>query len=118
MFVELINTIQDFVDTAIVEIIFTAIMTYGGWLARWFFRTRESREALHSAIHTGVGMITNEIFDLARPEHADRSDGVLIDKVVAYARGSVPDSIKWLKADDVTMRNMAKAYINAKRFGD
>lgn len=111
----IINNVQDYTDAFLVELAFTALMTYGGFLTRWFFRTRESRDALHSALGTGVNMITDQIFDLARKDAHKQSDGQMVDSIVAYTKQSVPDAIKWLKPNDNVLRKMAKGYLNAAK---
>ena len=98
----------DFVDPYIAEAIWTALLTYFGWVFRWIAKTKESRAALHSALHTGVDKVT-DLLAVAILKHplaftVDQYAGTVADHVFA----SVPDALKFLMGQPWFMRLIGK----------
>lgn len=92
----MLDQIFDYLDPHIAEAIWTLIGTYFGWVFRWVLRTRESRDALHRAIQTGIDKVT-DLLVIAILNHplgftVDRFIGTVADHVF----DSVPDALKFL----------------------
>lgn len=104
----MIDRALDFADPYIAEAIWTAIATYFGWVFRWIARTKESRAALHSALHTGVDKVTDllAVAILKNPVGftVDRFAGTVADHVFA----SVPDALRFLMGQAWFMRLLGK----------
>tara|TARA_R110000850_G_scaffold233967_3_gene358861 strand:+ start:3873 stop:4244 length:372 start_codon:yes stop_codon:yes gene_type:complete len=101
-------------DQYIVEGILALIATYGGFLGRWLLRTKESRLALHSALMTGVSLVSGKIYARVfdTPEKVDYAD--LVDELVDYVELSVPDALKFLRPSRDQLELMAQSYIVPK----
>lgn len=110
----MIDSIFDFLDPHITELIWTAIGTYFGWVFRWIFKTKESREALHRALGTGVDLVTDALVKMILTNPAGVAADQLAGVVVDYAKGSVPDALKWLLPSQTQLVEMATAKLNAK----
>ena len=110
----MLDRIFDFADPHITELIWGALATYFGWVFRWIFKTRESRDALHRALGTGVDLVTDALVKMILTNPAGIAADKLAGTVVDYARGSVPDAIKWLLPSEAQLIKMAEAKLNAK----
>lgn len=90
----------------IIELVSLALAAILAWLAAWLklkFKIdieAKHREALHSALMTGVRLA------LAR-YGATASKGVVLGAAVDYAREAVPDAIKSLKVPDAKLSEIA-----------
>lgn len=104
----MIDSALDFADPYIAEAIWTALATYFGWVFKWIARTKESRDALHRALHTGVDKVTDllAVAILKNPLAftVDRFAGTVTDHVFA----SVPDALKFLMGQPWFMRLLGK----------
>lgn len=110
----MIDRVFDFADPYIAELIWGFIATYYGWVFRWIFKTRESRDALHRALGTGVDLVTDALVRMILTNPAGIAADKLAGTVVDYARGSVPDALKWLLPSEAQLIKMAEAKLNAK----
>lgn len=94
--------------TALVMTVVTGLLTWVSvWLKARFQIEIEARhrEALHSALETGVTRVLDKLATLPQVREADAA----IREVVVYAQGSVPDAIKALAPSTAQLRNMAVA---------
>ncbi len=100
----MIDKTLDFLDPYLVEIIWTAIVLPILDRFRWIARTKESRDALHRALRTGVDRVTDALalIVIANPLgfKVDQLAGQVADHVFA----SVPDAIKFLLTKGWFMR--------------
>ncbi len=110
------DRILDLADPYIAEAIFTLLVTYFGWAFKSIFKTKQSQESLHSALNTGVDMITDLLAHSASAAtgKVDVIADQMISEVVDYTRLSVPDAIKHLKPTTVQLRKMAIAKIRGR----
>ena len=100
--------IIEVIEPHIVEAIFAFIMAHFGWFTRNFFKTRESQRNLHLAIGTGVNYALDAVL-------SNSSLNKAMEQVTEYVEHSVPDSIRFLKADREQIDRMAVAAISARR---
>lgn len=70
------------------------------------------REALHSALMTGVMAGLRGLTNSGDPATVIGQKNMLIDKAVAYAKDSVPDAMKKLKPKDFVLRQLAESKLN------
>lgn len=127
MFDILQNTIQPYIVEALVGV---GLLVLG-----WFNRNKPAmeraeiearhRDALHSALNTGVGLILDTIqkhpaiaaVDAPLGSVAERVKAALpadvIDKVIGYVHGSVPDALRELAPSEQQLELMARAKLNA-----
>lgn len=110
----MLDKLTDFLDPSITELIWAGLTGYFGWLFRWIFKTRESRDALHRALGTGVDLVTDALVRMVLANPAGMAADKLAGAVVDYARGSVPDALKWLMPSEAQLIKMAEAKLNAK----
>lgn len=113
----MLDRILDFIDPYIVEGILLILTTYFGVVYRTIFRTKASQDSLHKALTTGVDGVTDRIAEMltSSAEQGVRVGGpALVDRVVDYVKGSIPDSLKFLKASDTQLYKMADAKIKAR----
>ena len=110
----MLDRVLDTLDPHIAELIWTALLTYFGWVFRWIARTKESRDALHRALQTGVDLATDAIVAAILANPAGIAADRLAGQVVSYVRGSVPDALKWLLPSEAQLIKMAEAKLNAK----
>ena len=100
----MLDKILDFADPHLAEIIWTLIVLPILNRLRWIARTKESREALHSALKTGVDKIT----DLLVVAVISNPIGFKLDQyagqVADHVFDSVPDSLKFLLSKPWFMR--------------
>lgn len=95
----------------IAEMIFAAVSTYGTILFRSIFKTKQSQQSLHSALHTGVYLLSDVLADqLTRPE--------LIKVVIDYVRRSTPDAVGYLKPSQEQLEDMAESKLNQRDHKD
>lgn len=94
-----------------VEVIFSALLLYGGWFGRWLLRTKESRTALHTALSTGLQLATGKIFERVLNTQSEVEVDDLIEVLVDYVEQSVPDALAFLRPSKSHLREMAASYI-------
>lgn len=110
-----VDKVLDVLDPYIAEIIFTVLTTYFGWAIRLFFASKASQDNLHLALETGVDLVTDRLADAINGGSIFKgTQSNAIAEVVAYVKGSVPGSIKTLKASERQLEKMAKAKINGR----
>lgn len=71
---------------------------------RWVFKTRESREALHRALSTGVDLVTDALVRVILANPIGFKVDQLAGQVADYALDSTPDAIKFLLSKPWFMR--------------
>lgn len=100
----MIDRTLDFLYPYLVEIIWTAIVLPILNRFRWIARTKESRDALHRALKTGVDRVTDALalIVIANPLgfKVDQLAGQVADHVFA----SVPDALRFLMGKPWFMR--------------
>lgn len=110
----MLTQILDAADPYISEAIFGFLATYTGFLFRYIFRTNQSQESLHKAIQTGVDLVTDSIA-LKADEYLEKGiPPALREIVTTYAIQSVPDAVKFLKADHNKLELLATAKIRER----
>lgn len=109
----MLDQILDYIDPYIAEFIIGVIGAKMAWVYTYVVRTRQSQESLHSAIHTGVDLITDALARTVPGANVKVPD-VLVQEVVEYTMQSVPDAVKFLKAKRRSIELLARAKINAR----
>lgn len=71
---------------------------------RWVFKTKESRDALHSALRSGVDLVSDALVRIVLANPIGYRVDQLAGKVADYAFDSVPDAIKFLLSKPWFMR--------------
>lgn len=110
------DQLMDRLDPYLTEIIVGLLSTYLGGFFRSMFKSKQSQENLHKALYTGVDFVTDHLAAyLARytsiPATIDKLPPEVVEAVVDYVKGSVPDAVRYLKASDDQIAKMAKATI-------
>lgn len=103
--------------TAVVMAVVTGLLSLlTAWLREKFKIEIEARhrQALHSALETGVGLVTDALMKKIGESPASVAVDDLASRVVAYTRSSVPDSIRQLLPSSEQLIAMATAKLNAK----
>ena len=113
--------LMDRLDPYLTEILVGLITTYAGGFFRSMLKTKQSQENLHKAIFTGVDYVTDHpAAYLARhtsvPATIDKLPPEVVEAVISYVKGSVPDAVRYLKASDEQIGKMAKASIINRLF--
>ena len=107
----LIDSIQSAVQPVIVDLLLTLILGLIAWFMRllperWRMDIEaRHREALHSALNTGVGMV----IDIAQKHPAVLAPDLAASRVIDYVQRSVPDAIKRLGPSRAQLEEMARA---------
>jgi hypothetical protein len=107
----MLETVLSSLNTYVVELMLTAILTYGGFLGRWLLRTKESREALHVALSTGLSLVSGKIFERVTGVESKVEVADLVEELVDYVELSVPDALKFLRPSRKHLEVMATSYI-------
>lgn len=100
----MIDRTLDFLDPYLVEIIWTAIVLPILDRFRWIARTKESRDALHKALASGVDLVSDALVQIILANPIGYKVDQLAGQVADYAFDSVPDAIKFLMAKGWFMR--------------
>lgn len=109
----MLDQILDYADPYIAEFLIGLIGTRLVWVYTYVARTKQSQESLHSAIHTGVDLITDALARTVPGANTPVPD-VLVQEVVEYTMQSVPDAVKFLKAKRRSIELLARAKINMR----
>lgn len=109
----MIDTIQDIIQPIIVDYAAWVILALVGWFMRrlpeqWRINIEaKHREALHSALNTGVGLV----IDSLQKSNAVAIPELAVNKVLSYVRNSVPDAIRKLAPTQEQLEMMARSKI-------
>jgi hypothetical protein len=111
----------DKIDPVIANALFTLIMgSLGslGWVGitiRKLLMTKAAQDNLHRALDTSVDYVTDQIAALIADGFMRQKDlDGITDKMVDYVQGSVPGSLKKLKASPAQLKRMVQARLNVR----
>ena len=100
----MIDRTLDFLDPYLVELIWTMIALPILNRFRWIARTKESREALHRALATGVDRVTDALVLLILANPLGFKVDQLAGQVADHVFASVPDALRFLLGKPWFMR--------------
>lgn len=113
----MIDAIFDALQPVIVETLLTLVLAAIAWMMRflptWMQREIEARhrQALHSALNTGVGLALDALEAGIRLNPALATADASIGKILEYTNRSVPDAIRKLGPSRDMLTDMAKAKV-------
>lgn len=113
----MIDAISDALQPVIVEAILTLVLAFIAYLMRFLPAKMQveieqrHRDALHSALNTGVGAALDALEAGIRLNPALATADATIGKVLDYTQRSVPDAIRKLGPTPEHLRDMARAKV-------
>ena len=112
----MLDTILDKLDPILAELIIGGIATYATWFGKTFMRSQKSQENLHRALYTGVDYVTDVLASSisGSPDSQQDLREKAVAEIVTYVKGSVPDSVAYLKASDTQIAKMAWSFVNPR----
>ena len=114
----MLDTIQATLQPVIVETLATLVLAAIAWLMRKLPEQMRMqiearhRDALHSALETGVGYAFDALEAALRTNPTVAAGDAAIGTVLDYVQRSVPDAIKRLGPSQAMLQAMARAKIN------
>lgn len=99
----MIDRLLDGADPFIAELIWLLVLPILDRI-RWVFKTRESRDALHRALNSGVDLVTDALVRIILANPIGFKVDQLAGQVADYAIDSTPDAIKFLLGKPWFMR--------------
>lgn len=99
----MIDRIFDSADPIIAEWLWLLVLPILDRI-RWVFKTKESRDALHRALGTGVDLVTDALVRIILANPLGFKVDQLAGHVADYALDSTPDAIKFLLSKSWFMR--------------
>ena len=100
----MLDRITDFADPFIAEWLWLFVVAPILDRIRWVFKTKESREALHRALGTGVDLVSDALVAIVIANPIGFKVDQLSGRVADYALDSVPDAIRFLLTKSWFMR--------------
>ena len=114
----MLDAIQTTLQPVIVETLATLVLAAIAWLMRKLPEQmrmqieEKHRQALHSALETGVGYAFDALEAALRTNPTVAAGDAAIGTVLDYVQRSVPDAIKRLGPSQSMLQAMARAKIN------
>ena len=100
----MLDRIIDAADPYISELIWLVVVAPILDRIRWVFKTKESRDALHAALHTGVDKVTDALVLMILANPVGFKVDQLAGQVADHVFDSVPDALRFLLAKPWFMR--------------